>query len=744
GALYAYLHATVDWERAPDFPEESLQYVREVGWVIRLAPDGAVWPLANPIVQRHAYVPGTIDQTIFFPGLLRNVSHVTWSPRLDAAMVWPVEHLDFTWVDFGDRLTAGGVGPAIPPTGWGGGAGAAFFPVAGEGDGYQTWREALIREARDGQCVPDTVLNSSLAGCMGLTVVPVPAADGRLGVVRLAEGGFQFRGLDLNGSQDLDGDGLSADAEAGLGTSDFLADSDGGGVQDRHEVEFFGTDPLTPGDDPGRASRLAGPRVYDSSPLVQLRLPERIAQTGTAPLLARSLSNRGPVCVQGRCYDAAGAVVSDYSDHPRQLEDGPANAQTVSRIRVPEVKSADGQFLVLQDNQGLTRHDLADGRRTLWVPWARLLEDFPIEPARFGSAALMQVFPVDRDRLFVAWDDGRLGEPARVVRYDGAGQGTRVFDLAALCAQAGLPCTLDFRDNALRQDMWLGHFEVIGWSEPLQRLLLRVWTRFDMPILGVDAEGDVARVEGLYENLAQVTLAEPWQAQPPFPVVDAFRAQIRPGEWFTGQDVIDAGEVAQPAQLGILPVYGAPFGGWGDSLLHYHYAQRAEGLYEIVPVPLDLAPGDVLFFANLEFSDPEGADRPMLFRLNRRGGIAPVWTEYKGVARGTGLDVNAAFEVCVADGEQVVLFAPDGSTGNRPEAEQGRWTLPGVSDCQLVDGQVLALVGEQVFRLNGEAFEATGETAQAFYRDPHGRPARLAVGEDLWEVLVPEGLPEGV
>ena len=43
---------------------------------------------------------------------------------------------------------------------------------------------------------------------------------------------------------DKDGDGLDAEQEAQLGTSDHLADSDGDGVSDREEVFEIGTDPI--------------------------------------------------------------------------------------------------------------------------------------------------------------------------------------------------------------------------------------------------------------------------------------------------------------------------------------------------------------------------------------------------------------------------------------------------------------------------------------------------------------------
>ncbi|MEI6217342.1 MAG: hypothetical protein WCP86_00430, partial [bacterium] len=57
---------------------------------------------------------------------------------------------------------------------------------------------------------------------------------------------------------DMDGDGLSAEQEAQLGTSDSLLDSDGDSVGDYEETMIFGTDPASPFDAPGRRMKFDG------------------------------------------------------------------------------------------------------------------------------------------------------------------------------------------------------------------------------------------------------------------------------------------------------------------------------------------------------------------------------------------------------------------------------------------------------------------------------------------------------
>lgn len=747
GSLYALVGADVEWtQTAPDLPAEAFDFIREVRWVLALRPNGAVQPISRPVVLRWAFVPGVRDPTIFMPSLLENAVSLSYSPRLDAVMAWPVEHLDYGWVDFSDRLTAGYVGPGRRPVGWSGGTGAAFFPLDGSGDGYQSWREALITRQRDGTCIPDTVVNSSLAACLDLPFTPVPGPDGRLGGAVFDDGGPRYYPLALNGEQDLDGDGLDATAEAALGTSDWRYDSDGGGVSDLREARLLDADPTDPTDEPGAEARAVGLRFLVSSPLVQMRLPEAIANPRVDPDRVRTLSARGPLCARGTCYGADGAPLVDYGGalaslyDPATGEGGGQSGQGETIIDVPPVLSSDGRFLLIQTSEGLRRFWLGDGTVEPAVDYATLARAFGLRPQVSADGARLLTFPVDRDRLFVMLLD-RSDVAPRVALVDGDGALQVLLDLDALCADEGLPCQLDHHDNVLRQDLWRDLMEPLGWSEGMNRLLIRLWTRWDAPVIGVGADGTVERVEGLAENVATVTANEPWQVLPPAPVFDRFQASTGHGEWYTGRDLVDESGTPLPAIIGARVAHGDPFSAWGDALLFDYFESAEQGLHELVRYEDEVRAGDVLVLAYLRGTvGAAGRELPMLFRSGPRGGLMPVWDTYvEGMQQPTGMDANERFEVCVADGTQVLVFEPTALSRGRATAERGRWPLPGAADCQLHADGLRALVGADVYRLRGDVFEATGETAQAFYRDQAGAPHQLAPGGSRLDALVPEG-----
>jgi alpha-tubulin suppressor-like RCC1 family protein len=67
-----------------------------------------------------------------------------------------------------------------------------------------------------------------------------------------------FLGLAVVQALDQDQDGLDADQETQIGTSDSLWDTDGDGISDYGEYLIYGTDPLSAFQSPGRGARLEG------------------------------------------------------------------------------------------------------------------------------------------------------------------------------------------------------------------------------------------------------------------------------------------------------------------------------------------------------------------------------------------------------------------------------------------------------------------------------------------------------
>lgn len=116
----------------------------------------------------------------------------------------------------------------------------------------------------------------------------------------------------LSGQADSDGDGLSNDREAALGTDPLLADTDGDRLQDREEVETYQTDPLKPDTD--------GDGLLDGDELQTHQTDPRLPDTdgdglGDGDEIGRGIDPRNP--------DSDGDGVRDGDEI--RLETNPGN-----------------------------------------------------------------------------------------------------------------------------------------------------------------------------------------------------------------------------------------------------------------------------------------------------------------------------------------------------------------------------------------------------------------------------------
>lgn len=166
-------------------------------------------------------------------------------------------------------------------------------------------------------------------------------------------------------------------------------------------------------------------------------------------------------------------------------------------------------------------------------------------------------------------------------------------------------------------------------------------------------------------------------------------------------------------------------------------------LDELVRYEDEVRPGDLLVLGYLHNSNA-GEGLYQLYRSGPRGGLMPLWDELQPeLTAASGMDVDGAFNVCIADGDSVWEFAPTATSRGRPVALVGHWPLAGAVDCQYdASGALTALVDGQLhaFDRAAQSFSPTGEATTDLYRTIDGSPQRLKEGADLLDALVPEGL----
>jgi hypothetical protein len=454
---------------------------------------------------------------------------------------------------------------------------------------------------------------------------------------------------------DLDGDGLDAETERGLGTSDFARDSDGGETNDFQEHVIAGTDPLAAADDP---SLLGGARrstvIYSQSTDIARHLP---AMTDLADQPAQTPGSAGPACSRQRCYGRDGAVLVDYGDV----------AATGAAVR-----SVDGSFVAIPTAAGLVRVFIADGRRELYLSGAEYLALAPTD----------SIVPVDVTRTWlVSLSQAKVtlfveGESPRVlldVEAERCAAGLGDCDARAKPATElfvnyinGFPSYVPMPTDNVRAVGYIGYNDVLGRLELFVQGTLEAWW------VGVDESGPMVVARG--RELAGLNAPELPAALPTASALPPeFFMATGHGDFMTDSNVRDpwlGSRATLSRQEAFEPFGSRPFSAWDGVILRAVRVESGRALSELVRYDEGLEPGDIVYLAEVQWPYGEGTRetdrlaRTMLYRVGPRGGAVPLWEVGRGdILRPVSVAVAADGWTCIVDSREIAGFP--GSPGAR-------------------------------------------------------------------------------
>ena len=316
-------------------------------YVVERTPDGVVRARLGPVMTEAEPTNVNEDKE---PSALQGATKLLYDARLDAVLAWPIHGAEWSHYKF----PVAGVSLNPKPLG-AHGLGFRVIPREGPGGGYLSATDAIVRRyhcKRGGYLETGCFFAQGYPSGVGPQAFPLPG--GEIGVMIRQEAATDpdppsaFRLVYDAGELDLDGDMLTADEEAALGSSDLLRDTDGGGLPDGVEHRRAGTDPADGADDPaGARARLV---TYVASSLLKQRIPLGALDW---PSL-RTPGAKGPFCADGQCWGPDGRVVATY---PKQGANHPGKQGW---------RALDGSFLVWPEDDGLYRMWFDDGRKERW------------------------------------------------------------------------------------------------------------------------------------------------------------------------------------------------------------------------------------------------------------------------------------------------------------------------------------------------------------------------------------------
>ncbi|MEZ4268841.1 MAG: hypothetical protein R3F39_21000 [Myxococcota bacterium] len=726
------------------------------------AADGRVWFVADrQFVQVPEQGPSTVRQTARYvielgadgqkltvldgphvgEGPLSAVTHLGFDSRLGALVAFPGPQWDPVALSYyGGGDGTGGVLSGQRPFF---GLSMRVIAVDGSGAGYVSLTDSVARRLR---CVAGNGggLGKALTAgsCFFGTVAPALAVAASAGPPKVglafaggpvdtgAAPGMVFGSVDFVVDRlDLDGDGLDAATERGLGTSDFSRDSDGGETNDFEEHVVAGTDPTAPVDDP---SLVGGARratvIYSQSTDISRHLP---AMSELAGQPAQTPGSAGPACSRFRCYGRDGAVLVDFSD---LAATGPA------------VRSVDGSFVVVPTGPGLVRVFIADGRRELYVSGPEYLALLPA-----GA-----IVPVDVTRTWlVSLDQAKValfvdGEAPRVlldVEAERCAAGLGQCDKRAKPATElfvnyinGFPTYVPMPTEDVRSVGYIGYNDVLGRIELFVQGTLEAWW------VGVDESGPVVVARG--RELAGLNAAKlPESLATARALPPAFFMATGHGDFLTDTNVRDpwlGSRSTLSRQESFEPFGTRPFTAWDGVMLRGVSVNGVSQLSELVRYDEGLDPGDVVYLAEVAWPYGEGTSetdrlpRTMLYRVGPRGGAVPLWEMgRRDILRPVSVAVAAAGWMCIVDsrdvagfpgdaGARVTLLGPLPTRGGIPGQPYGALELADATACAFDDDGALLTLHTSPPRIERRTSSAAGPGT--------GAPTTTALA-------LPDGLP---
>ncbi len=656
-------------------------------------------------------------------GPLSAVTHLGFDRRLNALVAFPGpgwDPVDISYYGGGD-----GSGGALSGRRRYVGLSMRVIATDGSGAGYLSLTDSVARLLRCQAGNGGGLGKAQSAGsCFFGTVPPTLAsvADGGPGVVGLAFSGgpidtgvapgLVFGWVDFDVDRlDLDGDGLDAATERGLGTSDFARDSDGGETNDFEEYVIAGTDPTAPADDP---SLLGGARrstvIYSQSTDIARHLP---AMPDLAAQPAQTPGSAGPACSQVRCYARDGAVLVDYGD---LAATGPA------------VRSVDGSFVAVPTAPGLVRVFIADGRRELYLSGPEYLgllpagAIVPVDVTRTWLVSLAQA----KVALFVEGEAPRVLLDVEAERC-AAGLGgcdARAKPQTELFVSYinGFPTYVPMPTDDVEGVGYIGYNDVLGRIEVFVQGTLEAWW------VGVDESGPMVMARG--RELAGLNAAKlpdvlwtAWALPPGF-----FMATGH-GDFMTDSNVRDpwlGSRSTLSRQESFEPFGSRPFSAWDGVMLRGVSGDGGAALSELVRYEEGLAPGDVVYLAEVAWPFGEGTretdrlPRTMLYRVGPRGGAVPLWDMgRRDILRPVSLAVAADGWVCIVDsrnlegfpavvGARVHLLGPLPTRGGVPGQPFSPLELADASACAFDDDSALLTLHTDPPRIERRSSSAAG------------------------------------
>ncbi|MCA9560331.1 MAG: hypothetical protein KC583_17400, partial [Myxococcales bacterium] len=638
----------------------------------------------------------------------------------ERAVVANVTRFDYGWQDIRSPTLPLGH-PDNDPHGWRG-RGLRVFPIDRPGRGAISLTDAVVRRLTCEQ-------GGFPENCQNRTTRVLRHGDGGLRVLIQATRGTSQHETQIHrfagkrGALDLDGDGLIASEEQRHGTSDLLADSDGGGNEDGAEVDLLGSDPTDAGDDLVAPLRADSPVRFLASPMVRLRLPDGPTDW------AQTFAPGAPLCARGACYDARGDVTLRWGL--------PGDGEAMVAVD-------NSHLLVWTDDDALHRVDLTDGRRTPYLTLEDLRAALPrSDEGRAGWGPLgtnsITVVPLDAHRTLVA---GRFF-PARVVIFEDGAPRTLYDGVEARCAAGLGPCDegpMPVAPNLTRltggglpvggglppnhvpvNDVYDIELTPIGYDPAAGHFVFGVFGTWQTWVLGVhpDRPPYVLATQRDLQSLADARLPDARIGPPRMPT---WLVPTGHGEVLTDVGLFDPTWAPIAADLTALRIDRRPTAVWGDTILTGHRSGGDEdGAYELVRGGGALGGGDLLVLTHGEtdFIEGERTRRSALtlYHGGRKGGLRRVWTfedtgaavEIGALLDGlVGMDVSADGRLCATDGEHVVTFYGVAETGLVPRVPLWRVALPGALDCAFEGDALLGLTadGVQRFEIASETFGA--------------------------------------